>query len=150
VEEEGKSRAKATTQKGKTVMPDVICVPNNNKAIHHLNMCSSTSQPFSVCSLIPSTNFRRYLIEKGFLLRCPFPCFHNILRVDDVSPKVRTEDDVVSELIIARIIIHSCRFKLDARTKANDLRAREYTAGALGEQIFFLFFMLFPSFLTLM
>lgn len=81
-----KSRAKAT-HKGKMVMPDVICVPNNNKAIQHPRYVLAPSplaccflqhhatrykeaEFFTVCSHTPPANFRHYLIEKGFLLLC--------------------------------------------------------------------------------
>jgi hypothetical protein len=58
-----KSRAKSYRE---MVMPDVMCAANNNKAIHHLNMCFCDSRH---CSLsLPSANFRHYLIEKGFSL----------------------------------------------------------------------------------
>lgn len=83
------------------VMPDVICVPNNNKAIHNLNMCFFASaymrgrkkRSLSLFALTPSANFRHYLIEKVFLLfvlSSPSPCFHNILRVDDVFHAIFT------------------------------------------------------------
>lgn len=78
---------KSYTQREKMVMPDVICVPNNNKAIQHLNMCFSPprlcipdcevwrSVVFRCLLSSPSTNFRHYLIEKGFsaFFRVCFP-----------------------------------------------------------------------------
>lgn len=59
-----KIKSKSYTQREgdegeKTVMPDAICVPNNNKAIHHLNMCRCArhvyamhkgAKSFAVCS----------------------------------------------------------------------------------------------------
>lgn len=78
--ESGKNQEQKLHTKGEMVMPDVICVPNNNKAIHHLNMCRCARHICDVwrstvflCWLpSPSANFRHYLIEKGF--RCLFLC----------------------------------------------------------------------------
>lgn len=109
-----KSRAKATEK-----WWCLMCAPNNNKAIHHLNMRSLW---YVLCAR--SVNkFPTLFNREGFfvpffsllLLPCMYRwCFHNILRVDDVfschflRPARQPRDDVVSKLIIASIIIHSC------------------------------------------
>ena len=91
-EKQKKNQEQKLQHKGKMVMPDVICVPNNNKAIHQAASESGAAaykkRSLLLFALTPLLGkFPTLFNREGFSVLFPSgcsPCFHNILRVDNV------------------------------------------------------------------